>query len=52
MNSMLREDIEKYIDGMNNTEYLFKSRKGQNKPITRVQAYRIIIEGGESSRNG
>ncbi|MCR1156639.1 tyrosine-type recombinase/integrase [Clostridium botulinum] len=47
MNSMLREDIEKYIDGMNNTEYLFKSRKGQNKPITRVQAYRILSEAGK-----
>lgn len=29
INSMLREDIEKYIEGMDNTEYLFKSRKGQ-----------------------
>ncbi|MBY6999000.1 tyrosine-type recombinase/integrase, partial [Clostridium botulinum] len=30
-----------------NTEYLFKSRKGQNKPITRVQAYRILLEAGK-----
>jgi len=44
---MLREDIEKYIEGMDNTEYLFKSRKGENKPITRVQAYRILSEVGK-----
>jgi len=47
INSMLREDIEKYIEGMDNTEYLFKSRKGENKPITRVQAYRILSEVGK-----
>lgn len=47
INSMLREDIEKYIEGMDNTEYLFKSRKCQNKPITRVQAYRILSNAGK-----
>lgn len=26
----------------NDDEYIFKSRKGDNKPITRVQAYRIL----------
>lgn len=24
------------------TDYLFKSRKGQNEPITRIQAYRLL----------
>jgi integrase len=28
-------------------EYLFKSRKGGNKPITRVQAYRILNDAAE-----
>ena len=36
-----------YCSNMELTEYLFKSRKGQNKPITRVQAYRIIRNAGE-----
>ncbi|KEI83562.1 integrase (plasmid) [Clostridium botulinum B2 433] len=47
INSMLREDIENYVECMDNTEYLFKSRKGQNKPITRVQAYRILSKAGK-----
>lgn len=41
INDMLRMEINKYIDGMRQEEYLFKSRKG-DKPITRVQAYRIL----------
>lgn len=41
INDMLRMEINKYIDGMGQEEYLFKSRKG-DKPITRVQAYRIL----------
>lgn len=42
INSKLREEIDKYIDGMSEDEYLFQSRKGNNKPLTRVQAYRIL----------
>lgn len=42
INSKLREDINKYINTMNDDEYLFQSRKGTNEPITRVQAYRIL----------
>lgn len=42
INSMLRQEIDKYITGMIDDEYLFKSRKGINKPITRIQAYRIL----------
>lgn len=41
INDMLRLEINKYIKGMRSEEYLFKSRKG-NKPISRVQAYRIL----------
>lgn len=41
INDMLRMEINKYIDGMRQEEYLFKSRKG-DKPISRVQAYRIL----------
>ena len=41
INSM-KKDIDKYISTMNEEEYLFKSQKGYNKPISRVQAYRVI----------
>lgn len=38
----LREEVKKYIEGFNSEDYLFQSRKGDNKPITPVQAYRIL----------
>jgi len=41
INNMLKEDIDKYIEGMEDKDYLFPSRKG-DKPIGRVQAYRIL----------
>ena len=34
--------MERYTRNMQVGEYLFKSRKGENKAITTVQAYRII----------
>jgi integrase len=42
INSMLKAEIDKYINGMADNEYMFQSRKGKNKPISRVQAYRIL----------
>lgn len=38
----LYEEIEKYTRNMHPGEYLFKSQKGINKPITGTQAYRIL----------
>ena len=35
-------ELEKYTKNMCRGEYLFKSKKGINKPITTTQAYRII----------
>lgn len=32
---------------MKTGEYLFKSRKGENRPITTVQVYRIISEAAK-----
>lgn len=43
INSMLHKDIDNYIEGMGDNDYLFSSRKG-DKPITRVQAYRVLNE--------
>lgn len=42
INSNLRNDINSYIHNMSEEEYLFKSQKNINAPITRVQAYRIL----------
>ena len=38
----LQQLINEYIQDKNDNEYLFKSRNGVNKPITRVMAYNII----------
>ena len=40
--------MEKYTKNMKEGEYLFKSRKGDNKPITTVQEYRIISEAAKN----
>lgn len=42
----LIKDIENYINRNNliNGEYLFRSRKGVNKPITRQRAWQVIKE--------
>ena len=42
----LAKDIEKYINDMElvDGEYLFQSRKGINKPITRQRAWQVIKE--------
>ena len=41
-NPQLYRELKKYIEGKEAEEYLFKSRKGQNRPITRNRAYTII----------
>ncbi len=38
----LQSMIDEYIKGKLDNEYLFRSRNGANKPITRVMAYKII----------
>ncbi len=38
--------MEKYTRHMTQGEFLFCSRNGTNKPITTLQAYRIIVEAG------
>lgn len=45
-NGLLTE-MEKYTKNMKVGEYLFKSRKGDNKTITTVQAYRIISKAAK-----
>ncbi len=38
----LQSMIEEFIKGKSDYDYLFKSRNGENRPITRVMAYMII----------
>lgn len=38
----ISRELEDYIEGMLDEQYLFPSKKGHNQPITRVQAYRIL----------
>lgn len=40
-------EMEKYTKNVKTGEYLFKSRKGENRPITTVQAYRTISEAAK-----
>lgn len=40
----LKRIYKKYVQGKKGHEYLFKSREGENKPITRERAYQILKE--------
>lgn len=44
--SMLRKEIDSFIEGKADDEYLFKSQKG-SKHISTTQAYRILAEAGK-----
>ncbi|MCL9695080.1 tyrosine-type recombinase/integrase [Staphylococcus aureus] len=48
----LKEDIDRYIQFLEDEDYLFKSNKldseAQIKPISRVQAYRILNHSAKS----
>jgi len=49
INSNLRQEFNQYIEEMAAHEYLFQSRIGQNKPLSRFQAYRIFSEAGRKA---
>ena len=42
INDTLAREFLEYTKNMKMTDYLFTSRKGINKPITRIQAYRLL----------
>ena len=44
INNDLKKIFKEYIQGMEDWQYLFTSRKGSNKPITRVRAWGILNE--------
>ena len=47
INPRLKRLIDDYITGLDPEEYLFQSRKGDNKPISRVQAYRVLRKAAD-----
>jgi integrase len=46
INKVLRQELTEYMKNMDNNEYLFQSRIGKNKALSRFQAYRIISSAG------
>ena len=42
INSVLADELYRYTKNMDLEDYIFKSRNGKNRPITRVRAYSII----------
>lgn len=47
INNGLVEELKQFTLNMDFEDYIFQSRKGNNQPITRVQAYRILNNAGE-----
>jgi integrase len=47
INPKLRRELKPYLLKLKDDDYLFKSKKGHNKPITRTTAYRILRAAAE-----
>ena len=47
INNILADELYVYTKNMGLEEYIFKSRNGNNKPITRVRAYTILNEAAK-----
>ncbi len=50
VNDALQHELVSYIvhDKLRDEDYLIQSRKGENKPITRIQAYRVLNDIGKT----
>lgn len=48
LNAEMQLEIDKYIKDKSESEYLFASREGENKPITSKQAQRVLKEAAEA----
>jgi integrase len=42
INPMLKKEIDLYVYGKYDHQYLFESNRGYNHPISRIQAYRVL----------
>lgn len=49
INSVLRNELDRYILDMADYEYLFQSRNGSNQPLSSSQSYRILSKAGEKA---
>ena len=47
LNPRVKRLIDDYITNLDPEEYLFQSRKGDNEPISRVQAYRVLRKAAD-----
>lgn len=47
MTPRLRKEFKEYTKDMQDHEFLFRSRQGVNKPISRCRAYQILREAAE-----
>jgi len=47
INNTLQSALDNYITDMEDQEYLFQSRKGENNPISRTQAYRVLRKAAD-----
>lgn len=47
MTPVLRREIRKYVEDKEIDEYLFRSREGVNRPISRSMAYKILRDAAE-----
>ncbi len=47
MTPILRREIRKYVEDKESDEYLFRSREGVNRPISRSMAYKILRDAAE-----
>ncbi|WP_456266659.1 MULTISPECIES: site-specific integrase [unclassified Bacillus (in: firmicutes)] len=47
INKTLRKALDQYINDRDDQEYVFRSREGLNKPISRSSAYNILREAAE-----
>lgn len=48
INDEIKPILRDYIEGKKDYEYLFRSRKGRNEPITRQQAYNILQDAADA----
>lgn len=52
LNDKIKDAVTEYVASLQNytpEDYLFRSRKGENKPISKVQAYRIIKQAAKEA---
>lgn len=49
INDILRLELDRYVaeHKLSTDDYLIQSRKGMNKPITRIQAYRVLNDAAK-----